>query len=134
MLIDRRLFLSFATVATAALAFAFDDAPRGRVETIARLGPDSLAEPRVRVWLPPRYAETERACRTHYMLDGQFAFAGDSEGVNFAVDRRVARLIASGSIGPTLIVAINNLGEDRFLQYMPQTIYDRADGDIRATI
>ncbi len=118
----------------AAPALAFRDAPQGRIETLPRLGPGDDREPRVRVWLPPGYKNSGRACRTLYMLDGQYAFAGDSDGVNFAADRRLAGLAAAGSIPPTLIVAIDNLEEDRFRQYMPQTIYDRAEGDLRAAI
>jgi hypothetical protein len=70
------------------------------------------------------------------MLDGQYAFASDSDGINFAADRRVARLAAAGRIQPALIVAIDNLGEpaDRFRQYMPQTIYDQSGGSLRAAI
>ena len=51
------------------------------------------------------------------MLDGQYAFASDSDGTNFAADRRVASLAAAGRIQPALIVAIDNLEDDRFLQY-----------------
>lgn len=134
MLLDRRMFLSLAAVATATPAFALDEAPEGRIETLAKFGLVGLAEPRIRVWLPSRYAEATHRYRTLYMLDGQFAFAADGDGSNFATDRRIARLMAVGSIKPTLIVAIDNLDEDRFLQYMPQTIYDRADSDIRAGI
>lgn len=134
MVIDRRMFLSLAAAATTAPAFALDDAPLGRIETLGKFGPDDLAEPRIRVWLPPGYAESGRSYRTLYMLDRQFVFAGDSEGMNFAADRRVGRLMAAGSIEPTLIVAIDNLGNDRFLQYMPQTIYDRAESGVRAVI
>lgn len=134
MLIDRRMFLSFAAVATAAPAFAVDDAASGRIETLNKIASDNLPEPRIRVWLPARYAENEQSHHSLYMLDGQFAFANDNNGMNFAADRRIARLMATGTIEPTLIVAIDNLGENRFLQYMPQTIYDRADGDVRATI
>jgi hypothetical protein len=68
------------------------------------------------------------------MLDGQFVFASDSDGENFAADSRIARLATAGIIQPALIVAIDNLEEDRFLQYMPQAIYDRAQGDLRAAI
>ena len=54
--------------------------------------------------------------------------------MNFAADRRVARLAAAGRIQPALIVAIDNLEDDRFRQYMPQTIYDQAEGGLRAAI
>ena len=134
MLIDRRTFLSLAAAATAAPALAFAEPAPGRIETLAKIGPDGTPEPRIRIWLPPGYGETETSYGTLYMLDGQFAFAGDSDGVNFAADRRTARLIAAGTIRPTLIVAIDNLEEDRFLQYMPQAIYERTDGEVRATI
>lgn len=68
------------------------------------------------------------------MLDGQVAFESDSDGQNFAADRRITRLAAAGIIQPTVIVAIDNLEEYRFLQYMPQTIYDRAKGSLRAAM
>ncbi len=132
MVIDRRTFLSLAAATAAAPALALAEPAQGRIETLPKFGRDP--EPRVRIWLPPRYGETKAAHGTLYVLDGQFAFAGDSEGVNFAADRRVADLMAAGSIKPTLIVAIDNLEEDRFLQYMPQTIYDRSEGELRATI
>lgn len=46
------------------------------------------------------------------MLDGQYVFASDEEGTNFATDRHVARLAAAGRIQPALIVAIDNPGRD----------------------
>jgi predicted alpha/beta superfamily hydrolase len=132
--VTRRTFVSLAAAVLAAPALARKRAPQGRIETLGKLDPGDKAEPRVRVWLPPGYEATRRLHRALYMLDGQFAFEGDSDGVNFAADRRVRRLAAAGRIRPTLIVAIDNLGDDRFLQYMPQTIYDRAEGDLRAAI
>jgi len=70
------------------------------------------------------------------MLDGQYAFASDSDGTNFAADRRVAALAAGGRIQPVLIVAIDRLEDpaDRFSQYMPQAIYDQAQGGLREAI
>ncbi len=132
MLIDRRTFLASAGVAAAAPAWAFDAA--ARIETLPSFGRDDKAETRIRVWLPPRYPEAGRRYNTLYMLDGQYAFAGDSDGINFAADRRVVTLMAARKIEPCLIVAIDNLEEDRFLQYMPQTIYDRASTEVRATV
>ena len=126
--------MALASAAVAAPALALADAPQGRIETLEPLGPGDDAGPRVRIWLPPGYESSGRAYRTLYMLDGQFVFAGDSDGQNFAADRRIARLGAAGLIQPTLIVAIDNLEEDRFLQYMPQTIYDQAEGSLRAAI
>jgi len=46
----------------------------------------------------------------------------------------MAQLVAAGIIQPHLIVAIDNLGRDRFLQYMPESIYQEAQGDLREGI
>jgi predicted alpha/beta superfamily hydrolase len=133
-LITRRSFVALACASLAAPAFALRGEPQGRVETLDGIAEGGAPVPRVRVWLPAGYAGGKRAYRTLYMLDGQFAFEGDSDGVNFAVDRRVAALTAAAVIEPALIVAIDNLEEYRFLQYMPQTIYDRSDGSLREAI
>jgi hypothetical protein len=123
-----------AAAAASAPAFAALGAPQGRIEELGPLGSGDHPEPRVRVWLPPGYEDRARAYRTLYMLDGQYVFAGDAEGANFAADRRVARLAAAGRIQPALIVAIDNLENDRFYQYMPQTIYDQSEGGLRAAL
>ena len=132
-MITRRTFVALASAAVAVPAFGQGATP-GRIETLPKFDASDKSEPRVRVWLPPGYDNNRRRHRTLYMLDGQYAFAGDSDGMNFAADRRVARLAAAGRIKPTLIVAIDNLEDDRFLQYMPQTIYDQATGDLRVSI
>ena len=134
MLIDRRTFLTFAAAAAAAPALGAPGAPQGRIETLGPLG--SGDHPRVRIWLPPGYEDGARSYRTLYMLDGQLVFASDAEGKNFAADRRVARLAAAGRIQPALIVAVDSLEgpADRFRQYMPQTIYDQAEGGLRAAL
>lgn len=126
--------MQLAAAAAAAPAFAHWDASQGRIETLEPLGSGAAAGMRVRIWLPPGYEAGGRSHRTLYMLDGQYAFAGDADGTNFAADRRAARLQAAGLIPPTLIVAIDNLEEDRFLQYMPQAIYDRAGAGVRGVV
>ena len=123
-----------ASATIAAPALTASEPSKGRVETLPKLDPSDKSEPGVRIWLPPGYGSTTRSCPTLYMLDGQFAFASDSDGMNFAADRRIARLVAARSIRPTIIVAIDNLEDDRFLQYMPQAIYDRADRGVRQTV
>ena len=126
--------MALASAAMVAPALALGIGPQGRIETLGPLGPGDRPDPRVRIWLPPGYGNGGKACRTLYMLDGQLVFASDGHGRNFAADRRIARLVKAGTIPPTLIVAIDNLEEDRFRQYMPQTIYDRAEGGLRAAI
>ncbi len=101
----------------------------GRIETLSC---DAL--PRTRVWLPPGYDRSGLRYKTLYLLDGQWAFAGDAGGVTLSADTRAAWLMASDTIRPTIIVAIDNLGDDRFLQYMPQTIYDEGGPDLRAGV
>ena len=134
MVIDRRSFVLLGSLALASPVLGWAGAPQGRIETLPRIGAAGHADPRVRIWLPPGYDGGARSYRTLYMLDGQFVFSDDSDGENFDADRRIARLTRAGTIKPTLIVAIDNLEEDRFLQYMPETIYRQAKGDLRATI
>ncbi len=131
---SRRTFLALASAAVAAPALGANEEPPGRIEIVQSIGFDAYPETRIRVWLPPGYDEGGASYQALYMLDGQWAFAGDSDGQNFATDRRMAQLAAAGTIAPALIVAIDNLRRDRFLQYMPQTIYEKADGDLRAGI
>ena len=133
-LIGRRAFMAGAAAAVAAPAFARPESPQGRIETLALPASGDDPRLRVRIWLPPGYDGGTHAYRTLYMLDGQFVFAGDAEGENFAADRRVAQLAAAGRIRPVLIVAIDNLEDQRFLQYLPQTIYDQAEGSLREAI
>jgi hypothetical protein len=132
--ISRRTFVVLGAAAMASPALGWAGPARGRIETLPRMGPGPNAELRVRIWLPPGYDKGGRSYRTLYMLDGQFVFETDSDGENFAADRRIARLTKAGRIPPTLIVAIDNLEEERFLQYMPETIYGQAEGDLRASI
>lgn len=134
MRVDRRTFLSMTAASASIAGSVSGGAVPGRIETLARIGRGGGPRSRVRVWLPPSYDKSGRPHQALYMLDGQYAFANDSGETNFATDLRVSHLTETGSIAPTLIVAIDNLGENRFLQYMPQAIYDRADRDVRATI
>ena len=130
-LIDRRTFLALAAAASMSARAA---EPQGWIETLPPLDHPGHPPSRVRIWLPPGYDSGSRAHRTFYMLDGQFAFQDDSDGENFAADRRMAALAAAGRIAPALIVAIDNLEGDRFRQYLPQTLYDRAQGGVREAI
>lgn len=133
-MIVRRDFLAVAASAIPAPAFSRDRGSQGRIETLDLASASNGSQPRIRVWLPPGYDDQRNSYGSLYLLDGQFAFAADSQGQNFAVDRRIARLAANRTIPPTLVVAIDNLGEDRFLQYMPQSVYERADRAVREIV
>lgn len=134
MILDRRTAMALFAAATTAPAFALAATTQGKIVPLGKIDPSSAPQPRIRVWLPPGYADSKLRYRALYLLDGQFAFAGDSGDTNFAVDRRIARLSANGTIRPTLVVAIDNLDDDRFLQYMPQAIYDRAGAGVRESV
>lgn len=134
MVILRRTFLTLTAAAIASSAFALGGKRDGRIETLTKFSETNDVVPRVRVFLPPSYDTTEKLYQTLYMLDGQYAFVGDSDGISFEADRRVTQLMGTGTIQPTIIVAIDNLGNDRFLQYMPQSIYERASPEVRATV
>ncbi|GAA4042876.1 alpha/beta hydrolase [Parerythrobacter jejuensis] len=134
MIVHRRTILAFTALVLASPALAIGGKGSGRIETLTAFSEARDVVPRVRVFLPPGYGSTEQLYKTLYMLDGQYAFEGDSDGVSFEADRRVTRLMAAGTIQPTIVVAIDNLGEERFLQYMPETIYDRASPEVRNTV
>lgn len=68
------------------------------------------------------------------MLDGQYAFADDSDGVNFSADKRLTALIDAGTVPETIIVAVDNLEDDRFLQYMPQSLYAVGNEGLRDVV
>lgn len=134
MSLNRRHFLALVSAAVASHAFAQGREPRGRIEAIEGIGFDNYPDARVRIWLPPGYDDGVRSFPVLYLLDGQWAFESDSDGINFAADRRVAQLAATKTIEPYLIVAIDNLRQDRFLQYMPETINELAQGSLREGI
>lgn len=130
----RREFMALAAAAIAAPAVSQARGPHGRIEAVDLPARRGEVHSRIRVWLPRGHQAKRASYRSLYLLDGQFAFMGDSEGQNFAVDRRVARLSADGTIQPTLVVAIDNLEADRFLQYMPMSVYQKADPGVRQTV
>lgn len=134
MPICRRHFLALAAIAATPPALALGKGRESRIETLEGIGFNGYPDSRIRVWLPQGYDDADRSYPVLYLLDGQYAFDGDSNGVNFSVDRRIAQLAASGTIKPHLIVAIDNLGRDRFLQYMPESIYRQSEGALREGI
>lgn len=134
MAIIRRAFLGLTAAAIASPVLAIGGRSNGRIEALTEFADANGVVPRVRVFLPTGYDAEERRYKTLYMLDGQYAFEGDSEGISFEADRRVTRLMNAGTIQPTIIVAIDNLGDDRFLQYMPESIYERASPEVRSTV
>ncbi|MGB7373335.1 alpha/beta hydrolase [Pontixanthobacter sp.] len=134
MTIVRRTFLVLTAATIASPALALGGRSHGRIEALTEFSDADSVVPRVRVFLPAGYDTNEQRYKTLYLLDGQYAFEGDSDGISFEADRRLTRLVDAGTIQPTIIVAIDNLGSDRFLQYMPECIYERASPEVRSTV
>ena len=130
--LPRREFIAISSIALFCSSRSFAGEGVGRIETLRNKS--NAVSPRIRVWLPPAYDGSDRRFPVLYMLDGQWAFAGDEAGTNFRADTRIADLASDGTIRPHIVVAIDNLGEKRFLQYMPQAIYDAAGPDLRDSI
>ena len=89
---------------------------------------------RVRVSLPAGYAASDRRYPVLYLLDGQWAFAGDADGITLSADTRLAALARAGAIEPHIIVAIDNMGDRRFVQYMPQRILEQGGPGVHVTV
>ena len=78
---------------------------------------------KLRVWLPPGYAETPQDQRypVLYLQDGQNLFDRVTAfgGVEWQADETADRLVRDGVIPPMIIVGIDNTGRDRMREYIP---------------
>jgi predicted alpha/beta superfamily hydrolase len=87
---------------------------------------------RVWVYLPPQYAqEPERRFPVLYMQDGQNVFDGATAflaGKEWEVDETVERLSREGRIQPLIVVAVDNGGPRRALEYAPTRDGGAKDG------
>lgn len=128
----------FATIVClfAALAFpsahAQDPLPKpstGRLERI-ELPSRHIEQRPVDVWLPSDYAERAgkgQRFQVLYMHDGQMLFdpAITMNGQSWHVDVTLDRLVRSGRIPPTIVVAIWNRGTFRDSEYFPRKVLER---------
>lgn len=79
---------------------------------------------KVRVWTPPGYADAankERRYPVLYMHDGQNCFdvVGSFAGSEWQCDETATALIERGEIEPVIIVAMDNTGATRGVEYNP---------------
>ena len=87
---------------------------------------------RVWVYLPPQYAaEPARRFPVLYLQDGQNVFDGATAflaGKEWEVDETVERLAREGRIEPLVVVAVDNGGERRLVEYTPTRDRRAPDG------
>ncbi|WP_240624526.1 alpha/beta hydrolase [Aurantiacibacter odishensis] len=103
------------------------------VEQMAAAG---LPDQRLTIWLPPGYDSSERRYPVLYMHDGHNLF--DPAKSNFdkvwAADKAMLAAMRDDGIEPHIIVGIWAPGEDRYRQYLPQSLYEEAEGAPRAAM
>jgi enterochelin esterase-like enzyme len=78
----------------------------------------------LRVWLPPGYDDPANGNHRYpvfYLNDGQNLFETSTAfaGVEWQADETADRLIRENAIPPLILVGIDNVGKDRFREYMP---------------
>lgn len=112
----------WAVAAALGASLAMAPTPVGHLD-IVNLRSTALGAPRtIRVWTPPGLAAGTR-CDVLYLNDGQNLF-GDGpyeDGGGWHADAAAAGEIASGAIGPLMVVGIDNGGDDRArgIDYLP---------------
>ncbi len=111
----------------------------GRLERID-LPSRHIEQRPVDVWLPSDYAERVakgQRFQVLYMHDGQMLFdpAITMNQQSWHVDVALDRLMRSGLIPPTIVVAIWNRGEFRDAEYFPRKVLERlAPGKYKSTL
>lgn len=109
---------------------------QGSFVEVERIEAAGLPDQRLTIWLPPGYAESARRYPVLYMHDGHNLF--DPAKSNFdkvwAADKAMLRLIREGAVEPHIIVGIWAPGDDRYRQYLPQSLYEAAEGAPRAAM
>ena len=88
--------------------------------------PSKLITPRnVDVWLPENYS-AKSSYSVLYMHDGQMLFDSTTtwNKQDWGVDETIGRLISSGEIQNTLVVAVWNAGNERYTDYFPKKSFD----------
>jgi predicted alpha/beta superfamily hydrolase len=79
----------------------------------------------LRVWLPPGYDAPANATKAYpvlYLLDGQNLFDRCTSfiGREWGVDETMTRLVGEGRIPPVIVVGLDNAGERRASEYLPE--------------
>lgn len=96
--------------------------------TLVRLEnfPSKYVQPRtVDIWLPSGYSANAKY-PVIYMHDGQMLFDSTTtwNKLEWGVDEAMEKLIAAGTIPPTIVVAIHNIDSIRHNNYFPQKPFE----------
>lgn len=110
--------------------FAVDE---GRFVEFDTAASGAMPQTHITVWLPPGYDRSKVRYPVVYMHDSQNLFFLERSNFNkvWAADKSALRLIAVGKVSPFIIVGIDQPGEARYAQYMPQALYATASPELR---
>ncbi|MEO0785938.1 MAG: glycoside hydrolase family 97 catalytic domain-containing protein, partial [Pseudomonadota bacterium] len=97
---------------------------------------ENVAAREMQVWLPKGYGESDQTYRVLYMHDGQNLFEDERAytGTSWGVDATLSRLIESGEVEPTIVVALENTWETRWQEYAPEAFIDALPEEARASL
>lgn len=115
-------------------AYAEARAAQGRLLEYQGIAATGLPDQRLTIWLPPGYDEGTQRYRVLYMHDGHNLFDPAKSNFNkvWAADKAMLAVMAAGTVEPHIIIGIWAPGEDRYRQYLPRPIFDRASPALRA--
>jgi len=121
---------------SASLSSARAERGEGHLIEWERIGARGLPDQRVTIWLPEGYERGTQRYGVLYMHDGHNLFdpARASYGKVWAADKAMIALSREGAIAPHIIVGIWAPGEDRYRQYLPPFIAERARGPLAQSI
>jgi enterochelin esterase-like enzyme len=109
---------------------------KGRIVEIEQVAAEGLPDQRLSIWLPPGYDQGTRRYPVLYMHDGHNLFDPAKSNFNkvWAADKAMLAVMATGKVEPHIIVGIWAPGQDRYRQYLPQSVYDAAASTPRAAM
>lgn len=93
-----------------------------------------LPDQRLSIWLPPEYdSQPTRKFPVIYMHDAENLYLPERSNFNkiWAADKAMMQLVKQGITEPHIIIGIYSPPGDRYRQYLPRAIYDKASGALR---
>ncbi len=126
--------LALIAALLAAPALARSDA--GRFLEYEHVAAAGLPEQRLTIWLPPGYDKGGKRYPVLYMHDGHNLFDPAKSNFNkvWAADKAMLAAMRTGKVAPHIIVGIWAPGQDRYRQYLPQSLYQASSGTPRAAM